>query len=85
MTNDSVHLSRDQYAELIGRLLHLETQLEQLVDPNSEFIQALQQQLKDVPDDDEIVQVLRHLRKLYNEADNGIQVLQRALKETEAQ
>ena len=89
MTNDNAHLSRDQYAELIGRLLYLETQLEQFIDPNSEFFQALSQQLKDVPDDDEnaqeIVQGLRQLRELYNETGNDIEVLQRALKETEVQ
>lgn len=85
MTNDNAHLSRDQYAELIEKLLYLETQLEQFVDPNSKFIQALQQQLKDVPDDDddaqEIVQGLRQLHELYNETDNVIEILQRALKE----
>lgn len=84
MTNDNMQLSRDQYAELIEKLLYLETQLEQFVDPNSEFIQALQQQLKDVPDDDdtqEIVQGLRQLHELYNETDNVIEILQRALKE----
>lgn len=89
MTNDNMQLSRDQYAELIGSLLHLEIQLEQFVDPNSEFFQALAQQLKDVPDDDEnaqeIVQGLRQLRELYNETDNVIRVLQRTLKETEVQ
>lgn len=89
MTNDNTGLSRDQYVELIGRLLYLETQLEQFIDPNSEFFQALAQQLKDVPDDDEnaqeIVQGLRQLRELYNETDNDIEVLQRALKEKEVE
>lgn len=90
MTTNNAQLSRDQYSELIGRLLYLETQLEQFIDPNSEFIQALHQQLKDVPDDDdeiaqEIVQGLRQLRKLYNETDNDIEILQRALKEEEVQ
>lgn len=76
--------SREQYAELIGMLQDLKTKLEPIVDPNSEFFQALAQQLKDVPDDDEnaqeIVQGLRQLRKLYNETDNDIEILQRALK-----
>lgn len=85
MTNDNVQLSRDQYSELIGRLLYLETQLEQFIDPNGVFFQALAQQLKDVPDDDEnaqeIVQGLRQLRELYNETDNDIEILQRSLKE----
>lgn len=89
MTNDNTHLSRDQYAELIRSLLDLEIQLEQFIDPNSEFFQALAQQLKDVPDDDEnaqaIVQGLRQLRELYNETDDVIRVLQRSLKETEVQ
>lgn len=89
MTNDNMQLSRGQYTELIGRLLYLETQLEQFIDPNSEFFQALAQQLKDVPDDDEnaqeIVQGLRQLRELYNETVNDIELLQRSLKEKEVE
>lgn len=89
MTNDNTHLSRDQYADLIGPLQYLKAQLEPFIDPNSEFFQTLAQQLKDVPEDNEnaqkIVQELRYLRDLYNENDNDIEVLQQALKETEVQ
>lgn len=89
MTNDNIQLSRGQYAELIGSLQHLNAQLESFIDPNSEFFQTLAQQLKDVPDDNEnaqkIVQELRYLRDLYNENDNDIEILQRALKDKEVQ
>lgn len=87
MTNDAMDSSKAQYAEVIAMLRDLQTKLDPYVDPNSEFRQALNRRLKDLPDDDEnvqtIVQGLDHFRKMYNTAEHNIQVLQRAIKEKE--
>lgn len=89
MANDNAHSSRDQYAELIEMLQDLKTKLEPFVDPNSEFRQALNRHMKDLPKDDENVQAiirgLRYFRELDERVDNNIEVFQRALKEEEAQ
>lgn len=81
--------NREQHEEFIAIVQELHTKLKRLVDPNGEFFQALAQQLKDVPDDDvnaqRIVEDLRQLRKLYNATDDDIRVLQRTLKEEEAE
>ena len=81
--------NREQHEEFIAIVQELHTKLKRLIDPNGEFFQALAQQLKDVPDDDEnaqeIVQGLRQLRELYNATDDDIRVLQRALKEKEVE
>lgn len=86
MTNREQH---EEFIVIVQELQELHTKLKQLIDPNGEFFQVLAQQLKDVPDDDEnaqeIVQGLRQLRELYNVTDDDIRVLQRALKEEEAE
>lgn len=89
MAVDDVHSSREQYAELIGMLQDLKTKLEPFVDPNSEFRQALNRHMKDLPNDDEsvqsIVRGLRYFCGLDKRIDNNIEIFQRALKEKEVQ
>ena len=76
--------SKGQYTELIGMLQDLKTKLEPFVDPNSEFRQALNRRLKDLPKDDKNVQAitegLRYFRDLDKRIDNNIEILQRADK-----
>ena len=81
--------SRGQYTETIAMLQKQKTRLEPIVDPNSEFRQALSRRLKDLPKDDEnvqtIVQELHYLCEMYNKIENYIRILQRANKEKEVQ
>ena len=76
--------SRGQYTETIAMLQKQKTRLEPIVDPNSEFRQALSRRLKDLPKDDENVQTivleLHYLCEMYNKIENYIRILQRANK-----
>lgn len=76
--------SKGQYTELIAMLQKQKTKLEPIVDPNSEFRQALNRFLKDLPKDDEnvqtIVQGLSYFRNMNNKIENNIRILQQADK-----
>lgn len=84
MATDDAQTTKVSYVALIAMLRDLQTKLDPFVDPNSEFRQALDRRLKDLPKDDEnvqtIVQGLDHFRKMYNTFEHDIQVLQRADK-----
>lgn len=87
MATDDMQSNRDQYTEVIGMLQDLKTKLKPFVDPNSEFRQALNRLMKDLPKDDEnvqeIIRGLRYFCGLDKRIDNNIEIFQRALKEKE--
>lgn len=76
--------SKGQYDELIAMLRDLHAKLDPFVDPNSEFRQALNQRMKDLPKDDENVQTIAegliYFRNVNDKIENNIRILQRANK-----
>lgn len=80
MATDDAQTTKISYAEMIDILQELHTKLEPWVNPNSEIRQALNRDLKDLPKDDNTVQIfakgLIYSRNINNTVENYIRILQ---------